>query len=1089
VSSTGSESELVFDDYLERKKRGEAVDFDELCAAHPHLADQLRGHKRRWDMYGDLLQEPSAKVAIEAGRVVAGKYELVRRLGGGGFGQVWLAKQLPSLQLVALKLAHSDEFDLERAAMLRQALSKEAMAMGRSKHPGIVSLLDSGVDGDIGWMAMEHVDGSDLKQGLMETRTLHERGELPDDYDKGVATLLAKVCDAMQAAHDAGVIHRDLKPDNIMVADAEPKVADFGLARIEDLSLSRTGSLAGTYYYMSPEQVRMLKVNDLDSRTDIFSLGVVLYELIALAKPFQGDTAVQITEQILARDPQDPRWLRSKAAPELCVIAAKAMEKDRERRYQSMREFGDDLRRFVADEPILARPPTRVQLLRKWIRRHPVAASVISVASVAGVAISVLAVFLYYAEKQSEERRRVADEQRQLAERRRLGLLQVAVDGIETLEAKDRLPGATTPANIQSMQDWLVAAGKFAPGSPDATSVDLIQRDIETLRQRASGSTAASAESESPLETARYWSGMAQAQLDWWRALWGRTPMPDPAGEIARLQQNGLLPADLGDADAVIDACEDVVGRAPGVMPSSLFLSDRKDMVGLHMGAVEALRRLRERPLEEQRSSARRCLLQRAVWWLAFARGQLDDISDTEVARAMAEIRDLQLCKAHRIGEWEREAADLREMRGLMQRWRRQPEQLLEWAQRDADLLARVEGMLLRDWTFDDPRDQRLHGELVDSLTKVAYFHAGFMGGSAGDGWDTNGRPLVRQRLQLAQEAQALDQSAAAQQAWDRVLQSVDANPAYAAAAWPSTAGLVRQAGLWPLGPDPLSGLEEFAVLGTGEIPVRDAAMTIKPATGHAVVLVLLPGGASKQRYYKENGRTVGANLQEGQDDFTISKEVAPYFLAKYELTRDQWRRLANPAVLDAQPDAWNGSPLLPVALVDWSVAVGVLGQAGLSLPTVAEWDLAAFATPQQRYVCDEESLLALHANLSDQARVELEKLDKSAGEMWDDGHGGLAAAGSYRPNIRGLHDMAGNVGEWCLDSLASAPGGHGDNGQWDDQPGGTGARTDGELRVVKGGSYANYSEQCEQGRSLAPYASETSTTVGIRPVWRLRAP
>ncbi|MEY4774357.1 MAG: hypothetical protein RIT40_1392, partial [Planctomycetota bacterium] len=579
MTAPDHDAESIFLDYLERQKRGEGGDWEELCAQHPDLADQLREQKRLWDSYGSLVSEAPSVGALAPGRVIAGKYELERKLGGGGFGQVWLAKQLPSGQKVALKLAHIDEFDLDRAAELRRRLSNEAVAMGRTRHPGIVTLLDSGLDGVTAWMAMEYIDGSDLRQGLLDTRALQERGELPSDYDKGVAALLAKVCDAMQAAHEAGVIHRDLKPDNIMVADAEPKVADFGLARMEDLSLSRTGSLAGTYYYMSPEQLRQVVSNDIDTRTDIFSLGVVLYELVSLSKPFHGDTREQLSEQILSQDPVDPRTLRSKAALDLCVIAAKAMEKDREQRYQTMREFGDDLRRFVADEPILARPPTRVQLLRKWMRRHPVATSVIGVASAATVTISTLAVFLYYAEQESEQRRARLATTYGAAE---LQLLQQAADKL----------GAGVPENIPELESWLQRAERLMQGevgsdvSHESFSLQQQQGHLEALRGAALQTTAVDADSDEALASSRMLRTWLDSEYAWMRRMARVDAFPAKDAELARLRGEGQLKDRAWEDDAELLALADVLapvgppglhGTPKGEETAALALLERAD--------------------------------------------------------------------------------------------------------------------------------------------------------------------------------------------------------------------------------------------------------------------------------------------------------------------------------------------------------------------------------------------------------------------------------------------------------------------------------------------------------------------------------
>ena len=1079
----------LFEDYLRRRQAGEPVDFEELCAAHPEAEEELRAHKRRFDDFGDLLGGDSS-ARLVPGALVAEKYELERLLGKGGFGQVWLAKQHPSGQQVALKLVRYDELDLEYAEDIRRRFSSEAVAMGRARHAGIVAMLDSGRDGELGWIALEYMEGGDLHAQLVAARQEQDAGRLPPEYDRSVAELVAKVCDALQVVHEKKIVHRDLKPQNILMdRDNQPKVADFGLARIADMTLSRSGTLVGTFYYMSPEQVLTSSVAALDHRSDIFSLGVVLYEMLAFSRPFGGDTTHQIADQIVNRDPPDPRTLRSRAPLELCLIAAKAMEKEPERRYQSMAEFAADLRRHLAHEPIHAQAPSFSRKVGKWCRRHPVAASVASLVTTSLVVISVLAVLLRFERDEKERQRNLAIEQRDLAETRRLGLLQPAVEALVALDDEERQPGATTPSSIEGLRQWLSVADAYTVDSPEAPNFERIASDIAKLRDGASGSNPASGEVGTPLEEARYWLGQARLQHEWLRQLIGRAPLADPSADLARLQDLGRLPADLADVDGVLEACEGVLGGMPGQGASTIFLSDRSDMAALHEAAILALANHDERPLEERRVGERHCRLQRAIWWLACARGLVADMEPMRLKEDLSRIRVDSLCRADRLGVWEREAFDVLETAEIVRRLRLDGAVSIDRAERDVALLSSVENLLARDWTFVDPADQRLHDGLVQACTRVAKFQVGFMGGSGGGGWSWVGRPAARERLRLALEARAVDETPEVELLWMRVLDSVHGSGLYAKAAWPGGGGLRRQPGLRPLGPDPVSGLEEFAVTGTGQIPVRDEGRSIRPEPSQAIVLVLLPGGPSRQVYHRGNGFTVDVIARSCERTalfFERSHIVAPYFISKFELTRAQWGRLASDAVLSSRPDAWRGPPLLPVTLVDRLDALTVLAQAGLSLPTIAEWDLAAFADAESPYLCDDPPLcLEQHANLSDQSRTNLEDLASSAGEPWDDRHPRLAPVGFYSPNVRGLHDIAGNVGEWCLDRLSSELHGHHLHAQWDE--GATMARLDGELGVVKGGSWANFRQQCLQGRSLHPYVTEVTDTTGIRPVWRLR--
>ena len=324
-----------------------------------------------------------AAEAEGAGRAV-GEYRLKRLLGQGGMGQVWEAEQPRLGRRVALKLIRPDFLD-GRALEL---FEREARASARLQHPAIVTVHGTGEDGGRRWISQELVPGGrTLKDFVEETR---RGGRLPRAYDRDVARLFQELAAALQTAHEHGIVHRDLKPGNVLLTpEGRPKITDFGLAQIQDEeTLARSGDLFGTVPYMSPEQVAGSR-GRIDARSDVFSLGVVLYELLTLERPFRGDTGVQIAGQILHAEPPNPRTLRSRVPLDLAVICARALEKEPERRYPDMAALGEDLRRFLADEPILARPPGPLRRARKWARRHPTVSATLALGLAALVVISI----------------------------------------------------------------------------------------------------------------------------------------------------------------------------------------------------------------------------------------------------------------------------------------------------------------------------------------------------------------------------------------------------------------------------------------------------------------------------------------------------------------------------------------------------------------------------------------------------------------------------------------------------------------------------------------------------------------------------
>jgi tetratricopeptide (TPR) repeat protein/tRNA A-37 threonylcarbamoyl transferase component Bud32 len=285
-----------------------------------------------------------------------GGYELLSELGRGGMSVVYLARQHRPARTVALKLILAGS---HAGADRRARFLAEADAIGRLQHPRIVQIYEVGEhDGQL-FLALEYVDGGSLAALL---------GGKPQD-PAAAAGLAEKVARAVHYAHESGVVHRDLKPANILLASpTEPKIADFGLAKQDEVQLTASSALLGTPAYMAPEQAAGDN-RAVGPATDIHALGAILYEMLAGQPPFRGASALEVLEQVRTREPVLPRQAR--VPLDLSTICLKCLDKEPSRRYGSALELAEDLSRFVAGEPIRARPVGTPERLWRWVARNP----------------------------------------------------------------------------------------------------------------------------------------------------------------------------------------------------------------------------------------------------------------------------------------------------------------------------------------------------------------------------------------------------------------------------------------------------------------------------------------------------------------------------------------------------------------------------------------------------------------------------------------------------------------------------------------------------------------------------------------------
>lgn len=998
----------------------------------------------------------------------ASRYQFVAAIERGGMGEVSKVFDPDLRRHLAMKRMLD-----EKSASLPRFL-EEAQVMGQLDHPNIVPVHELGIDerGRV-FFTMKLVKGETLREVF--ERVAAGAGDW--NVTRALSVIL-RVCEAMGFAHAKGVLHRDIKPGNIMVGRfGEVYVMDWGLARVlgrpetrdlrvrsdNDLSVVNTerqdkkgnapsdspmytmdGSVIGTPSYMSPEQAEGF-IDRIGPRSDVYAVGALLYRLLAGREPYAEPglrlSGSQIVHRVIAGPPQPLHEFAKNVPAELLAIQEKAMARRIEDRYPSMDALADDLRAYLEHRVVSAYETGALAELKKWVGRNK------RFATAAGLLLMVLAgatvlvsqqkrevdsknVALRQANEEVTSQKAAVENQKQIAEAKIREFDQLAGKVyLERAITREKELHPPWPEKVEAMERWL---------SEDAKRLfDLkptLEQTLTDLRTRALPSNdedLAIARSTPPISSE---IDSLRRQLAWLRTRIGVLE----SGERLEIP---TVPAAL-QVKRAIELNEYAWKRVDPDFAKRLF--------GEELLALAAVRRAVAR-IEAGDATATLSSTLDTLAWACLANG-LDAEARAASARAVDVVPEEKKAEYRSYSEkLEKAIAAYSGEAGANQRAALE----LKIAALEADKnTSRVFTFALESETF-----------LYSALSELSASIAAFESGAKVD---------VEQRLSWAKQIGDLTlHHKNARVTWEAaraaILKADDVVASKLYAFSPDgPIDLRPQSGLVPIGMNPVTKLWEFYDLrsacdvaagqdpATLEIPTHreDGSIEVKDGTG--IVFVLLPGGTFLQGAQASNENAPNFDLGADTDEWPQEVTLAPFFLARHELTRGQWYRLSEgeePST-NARNNAFPNDPPIgwghPVESVAWSMCHDLFTRHGMTLPTEARWEYGARGgTSTVWWTGDEPSSLASAANLLDLRATRANPTWGNQIGDFDDGFVGSCRVGSLRANPFGLFDVHGNVWEWCLDTH---------QGHYGPARSGDGLRTNETagpvLNIYRGGSY-----------------------------------